>query len=77
MLRAQAVLFSLTAPARFQKLPLSLPPGPLPARRSPHPATKRFVQAAFRIGFAMRKALSIVSSFVELLLDRGHAVPQV
>ncbi len=28
-------------------------------RRSPHPAAKRFVQEAFRIGFAMRKALSV------------------
>ena len=53
------MLYSLTAPARFQKLPFPLLPGPLPARRSPHPAAKRFVQAAFRIGFAMRKALSI------------------
>ena len=29
---------------------------------SPHPAANRFVQEAFRIGFAMRKALSIRES---------------
>jgi hypothetical protein len=32
------------------------------APRSPDPAAKRFVQAAFRIGCAMRKALSIRSA---------------
>ena len=31
------------------------------ARRSPHPAAKRFVPDAFRIGCAMRKALSLFS----------------
>src|SRR4051812_7746449 len=51
--------FTLTPPARSQQ-PLSPgSPRPLAARRSPHPAAKRFVQEAFRIGFAMRKALSI------------------
>jgi hypothetical protein len=59
MLRAETALFSLATPARSQKSPVSLLPGPLPARRSPHPAAKRFVQATFLIGLAMRKVLSI------------------
>jgi hypothetical protein len=34
-------------------------PRPFAAPRPPHPAAKRFVQSAFLIGFAMRKALSV------------------
>jgi len=41
----------------------------LARRRSPHPAAKRFVQEAFRIGVAMRKALSIFASFFEIGFD--------
>ena len=40
-----------------------LPPSPFAPRRSPHPSAKRFVQEAFRIGVAMRKALSILPPF--------------
>jgi len=64
MLRAETVLFALATPAGSQKSPVSLLPGPLPARRSPHPAANRLVQATFLIGLAMRKALSIVRPFL-------------
>ena len=37
--------------------------------RPPHPAAKRFVQEAFLIGFAMRKALSVTAG--PLLLERS------
>ena len=51
--------FSLTPPAHSLQPSPPLPPSPFAPRRSPHPSAKRFVQEAFRIGVAMRKALSI------------------
>src|SRR5208282_3383487 len=51
--------FSLTPPAQSHQPPSPLPLSPLARSRSPHPAANRFVQEAFRIGVAMRKALSI------------------
>src|SRR5208337_3417411 len=52
--------FSLTPPAHSLQPSPPLPPSPFAPRRSPHPPAKRFVQEAFRIGVAMRKALSII-----------------
>ena len=51
--------FSLTPPVLPHQPASPLPLSPFACRRSPHPAAKRFVQEAFPIGFAMRKALSI------------------
>lgn len=55
MLRAsRGIRFSILPPFRlFRTLRSNLPPTLLP------PAAKHFVQEAFRIGFAMRKALSL------------------
>src|SRR5208337_607655 len=55
--------FSLTPPAHSLQPSPPLPPSPFAPRRSPHPPAKRFVQEAFRIGVAMRKALSIWPRF--------------
>ena len=54
--------FSLTPPAKSHQPPSRLRLSAFARRRSPHPAAKRFVQEAFRIGAAMRKALSIFAS---------------
>jgi hypothetical protein len=55
--------FSVTPLVHFHQPASPLPQSPFARRRSPHPAANRFVQEAFRIGFAMRKALSIRIGF--------------
>src|SRR5271166_6361466 len=59
--------FSLPPPAHSHHRPSPLPPSPVAPCCSPHPAAKRFVQEAFRIGFAMRKALSICSESLDYI----------
>ena len=50
--------FLTQPPAQSHQPPSPLPQRHVACRRSPHPAANRFVQEAFLIGFAMRKALS-------------------
>src|SRR5208337_4426367 len=65
--------FSLTPPAHSLQPSPPLPPSPFAPRRSPHPPAKRFVQEAFRIGVAMRKALSIcLSALIRRKLTQPH-----
>jgi hypothetical protein len=51
--------FSQIPPADSHQPLSASSPRAFAAPRSPHPAAKRFVQSAFIIGFAMRKALSV------------------
>src|SRR5208337_3739461 len=66
--------FSLTPPAHSLQPSPPLPPSPFAPRRSPHPSAKRFVQEAFRIGVAMRKALSILPPFWAILPPFCHPI---
>src|SRR5208337_2373591 len=63
--------FSLTPPTHSLQPSPPLPPSPFPPRRSPHPPAKRFVQEAFRIGVAMRKALSIWGNMLRISKRRN------
>ena len=69
--------FSLTPPAKSHQPPSRLRLSAFARRRSPHPAAKRFVQEAFRIGAAMRKALSIcvINSNVAYSRKSRHFAP--
>src|ERR1700757_5312781 len=58
IVRASTALSSSFSAAQASQPAWARSRSPGARRRSPHPATNRLVQEAFRIGFAMRKALS-------------------
>ena len=63
MLRIGERILHLTPPPHSRQPTSPSPPSQLARRTLPPPAAKRFVQETFRIGFAMRKVLSVFLDF--------------